>query len=157
MGIPGGASGKEPACQCRRLKRQWFNPWVGKIPWRRAWQPTPVFLPRESHGQRRLAGRLQSMGLHRVRHNWSDLAQHGTREEASLVICPLSASDSLWQLMYLLRCSSSPWKCPVPVPWSLKNLYFSSPNFSCPIHLVLLNCFCDKLTSYVFFLHAIKL
>ena len=33
-----------------------FNPWVGKIPWRRAWQPTPVFLPGESHRQRGLAG-----------------------------------------------------------------------------------------------------
>ena len=32
--------------------RDWFNPWVGKIPWRRAWQPTPVFLPGESHGQK---------------------------------------------------------------------------------------------------------
>ena len=32
-----------------------FDPWVGKIPWRRAWQPTPVFLSGESHGQRRLA------------------------------------------------------------------------------------------------------
>ena len=34
-GFPGGASGKEPACQCRRLKRHRFNPWVGRIPWRR--------------------------------------------------------------------------------------------------------------------------
>ena len=33
-----------------------FNPWVGKIPWRRKWQPTPVFLPGESHGQRSLVG-----------------------------------------------------------------------------------------------------
>ena len=32
------------------------DPWVGKIPWRRRWQPTPVFLPRESHGQRSLVG-----------------------------------------------------------------------------------------------------
>ena len=48
-GFPGGASEKEPACQHRRGD---FNPWVGKIPWRRAWQPTPVFLPGESHGQR---------------------------------------------------------------------------------------------------------
>ena len=45
---PGGASGKEPACQCRRHKRCRFDPWVGKIPWRRAWQPTPLFLPGES-------------------------------------------------------------------------------------------------------------
>ena len=36
--------------------RRRFDPWIGKIPWRRAWQATPVFLPGESHGQRRLAG-----------------------------------------------------------------------------------------------------
>ena len=53
-GFPGGASGKEPACQGRRQKSLRFNPWVGKIPWRRAWQPTPVFLPGISHGQRSL-------------------------------------------------------------------------------------------------------
>ena len=39
-----GLSGKEPTCQCRRRKRQGFDPWVRKIPWKRAWQPTPVFL-----------------------------------------------------------------------------------------------------------------
>ena len=44
-GFPGGISGKEPSCQCTRLKRCRLDPWVGKIPWRRAWQPTPVFLP----------------------------------------------------------------------------------------------------------------
>ena len=54
-GFPGGAGGKEPACQCRRHKRHGFNLCVRKIPWRRAWQPTPVFLPGESHGQRSLA------------------------------------------------------------------------------------------------------
>ena len=45
--------GKGSFCQCRR---HGFNPWVGKIPWRRACQPTPVFLPGESHGQRRVVG-----------------------------------------------------------------------------------------------------
>ena len=104
--FPGGPSGKESSCQCRRHKRLGFDPWVGKIPWigngttlqysclgnsmdimgssgslscgarevrflcawlggnpwvgkiprRRKWQPTPVFLPGESHGQRSLAG-----------------------------------------------------------------------------------------------------
>ena len=54
--FPGGPSGKEPACQCRRQKRCWFNPLVEKIPWRRKWQPTPVFLPGKSHRQRSLAG-----------------------------------------------------------------------------------------------------
>ena len=50
------ASGKEPSCQCRRLKRCGFDPWVGKIPWKRAWQPSPAFLPGESHGHWSLAG-----------------------------------------------------------------------------------------------------
>ena len=56
LGFSGGASGKEPTCQCRRCKRCGFDPWVGMIPWRRAWQPNLVFLPRESHGQRSLDG-----------------------------------------------------------------------------------------------------
>ena len=55
-GFPGGASGKEPTCQWKIRKRRWFDPWFRKIPWRRAWQPTLVFLPRESHGQRSLVG-----------------------------------------------------------------------------------------------------
>ena len=46
---------KEPACQCRRQDVS-FNPWVGKIPWRRAWLPTPVFFPGDSHGQRGQVG-----------------------------------------------------------------------------------------------------
>ena len=50
-GFTGGASGKESACQGRRLKRHGFDPKVGKIPWRRKWQPTSVSLPGESHGQ----------------------------------------------------------------------------------------------------------
>ena len=53
MGLPWWLSGKEPACQCRR---RGFGPWVGKIPWRKKWQPTPVFLPEKSHGQRSLVG-----------------------------------------------------------------------------------------------------
>ena len=62
LGFSGDASGKEPPCQCRRHKRCGFSPWVGKILWRRAWQPTVSrqflnnigFLPGESHGQRNL-------------------------------------------------------------------------------------------------------
>ena len=49
-------SGKESTCQYRRRKRHGFNPCVGKIPWRRAWQPTLVFLPAKSRGQRSLLG-----------------------------------------------------------------------------------------------------
>ena len=47
----GGSDGKSMCLQCGRPR---FNPWVGKIPWRKKWQPTPVLLPRKSHGQRSL-------------------------------------------------------------------------------------------------------
>ena len=49
-------SGNEFICQCRRHRRGGFHPRIGKFPWRREWQPTPVFLPGKSHGQRSLAG-----------------------------------------------------------------------------------------------------
>ena len=49
-------SSKEPTCQCRRYKRYRFDPWVGKITCRRAWQPTPIFLLGKSHGQMSLVG-----------------------------------------------------------------------------------------------------
>ena len=54
-----------PAC-----RRPGFDPWVRKIPWRREWQPTPVFLPEESHGQRSLVGYMGSMGLQ----SWTQLS-----------------------------------------------------------------------------------
>ena len=47
---------KECTCQCRTCKTLGCDPWVGKIPWRRKWQPTPVFLPEKFHGQRCLVG-----------------------------------------------------------------------------------------------------
>ena len=49
--FPGGSDGKESG----PWGRPWFNSWVGKIPWRREWLPTPVYLPGEFHGQRSLA------------------------------------------------------------------------------------------------------
>ena len=56
LGFPGSTSGKELTCQCRRHKTSGFNPWVGMIPWRRNWQPSSVFSPGESQGQRSLEG-----------------------------------------------------------------------------------------------------
>ena len=52
-GLPRWLSGQEATCQCRRPG---FDPWVGEIPWRRKWQPSPVFWPGEPHGQRSLVG-----------------------------------------------------------------------------------------------------
>ena len=60
---------KNLSANASRHKRCHFNPWVRKIPWRRAWQPTAVFMPGESHGQRGLAGYIQYTGLQRVAHD----------------------------------------------------------------------------------------
>ena len=68
-GLPSGTSGKELACQRRRPG---FDTWVGKILWGRAWRPTPVFLPRESHQLRTLVG--YGPQRRRIGHDWSDLA-----------------------------------------------------------------------------------
>ena len=64
MGLSWCLSGEESACQGRRHR---FDPWVGKIPWRRKWQPTPVFLPGESHGQRSLVGYSPRVSKSRTR------------------------------------------------------------------------------------------
>ena len=67
--LPRWCSGKEYTCQGRRHKRRGFHPWVRKIPWRRAWQPTPVFLPGESPWTEEPCG-LQSVG------SQSDATEH---------------------------------------------------------------------------------
>ena len=53
LGLPWWLSDKESACPCRRHS---LYPWVGKIPWKRKWQPTPVFLSGKSHGENNLEG-----------------------------------------------------------------------------------------------------
>ena len=67
QGFPDGTSGKEPTCHTNEgdIKRLGLDPWVRKIPWRGAWQPTTEFVPRESHGQRSL------VGYHRVTKSWT--------------------------------------------------------------------------------------
>ena len=64
LGFPGG-----PVVKNSPAKRHGFDPWVRKIPWRRKWQPTPVFLPGESHEQRSLAG-YSPWGCKKVGHSW---------------------------------------------------------------------------------------
>ena len=86
----GWCSGKEFACQCKRCRRCEFTPWVGKILWSRKWQPTPVFLPGKSHGQRSLAG-YSLIGSQRLGHDSTHTHTHtqnplpGTEREIPLV------------------------------------------------------------------------
>ena len=64
LGLPGAQTVKN----CLQCGRPRFDPWVEEIPWRRAWQPTPVFLPGESPWTEE-PGRLQSMGSQGVGHD----------------------------------------------------------------------------------------
>ena len=86
-GLPKWCSSKESTCQFKKCKRHGFNPWVGKILWNRAWQPTSVFLPGESPWTEEPGG-LQSRGLQRVGHSWT--TKHST---FSLLIMIMSNSS----------------------------------------------------------------
>ena len=98
QGFPGGASGKEPACQHRRCKRRGFSPWVRKIPWRRARPCTPVFQFGESHGQRSLVG-YTPQGRKE-----SDASQRlSTHPRTSNNISPLQGNTTLLLLIQRFR------------------------------------------------------
>ena len=102
-------SGKEPACQCRRNKRHGFDPWVRKIPWRRAWQPTPKFLPGESSWTKEPGG-LWSMGSQRVRHNWSNLArmhplsQKRVYQDTKTQVLTETPKHNTWWYLHITKC-----------------------------------------------------
>ena len=92
--------------QCRRLRKHRLNPWVRKIPWRRRWQPTPVFLPGKFLGQRSLAGYSpwdcrESDTTERLNHN--------NKESGSLL--------AWWPLLLLTR---NPSLLRKPIPWPNK-------------------------------------
>ena len=96
-GLPRCLSDKESICQGRRCG---LSPWVGKIPWRRKWQHTPVFLPGEPRGQRSLAGYI----VHGVAKSWtqlSDWARTLTKGNTSLAISDFLCEDSDLRLKYL--------------------------------------------------------
>ena len=102
-GLPWGLSGKESTCQGRRPGS---DPWVWRIPWRRAWQPTPVFLPGESHGQRCLVG----------------YSPWGRKESNAVHFSRSAVSDSLWP--HGLQHARPP--CPSSTPGVYSNLRPSS-------------------------------
>ena len=93
LGFPGGISGKEPACQCRRHRRRGFNLWVRKIPWRKKWQPAPVFLPGESHG-------LRDRGA------WQATANRITKSQTQLKWLSTSTVHICISLMWVQRTDS---------------------------------------------------
>jgi len=82
-----------------------FDPWVGEIPWRRAWQPTPIFLPGESPWTEEPDG-LQSMGSQRIGHDWE--TKHSTATSLRLLRW-ISGKESACQCRRHKRLVFSPW------------------------------------------------
>ena len=129
----GGTSGKEPTCQYRRCKRHRFDPWVKKIPWKRARQPTPVFLPGEFQGQMSLVGYHPSG--RRVQEDWSDLARACTAVKDILLL----ALSPRW----LQRCLPHSSTCIPP------ECVFPSLNKTLPTSLKANNALQDKIELYL--------
>ena len=129
MVFPGGASGKESTCQCRRHKRCGFSPWVGKIPWSRKWQPTPVSLPGKLHGQRSLVGYIAwghkewlSDWAHKIVLVWWRLYQRLFWPSRFLHLCRLPRPQNLWGNLYSLILFPSTTFCEVLINTSKSNL-----------------------------------
>ena len=112
--FPGGASGKESACQCRRCKRCRFDPWVGKMPCSRKWQVTAVFLPGKSHGQRSLVGYCP--WGHKELDMTERACTHTRYIYVHIVHLWLCQHHSMWDLSSLTR----DWTCVHGVPWTLR-------------------------------------
>ena len=104
----------------QETQRHGFSPWGGKISWRRAWQPTPEFLPEEFHGQRSLTGYIQSMGSQRVRQGWA--AHTSASLNSSSGWLPISTSFS---------CSCGVLSCSLPGMSLFSCLNFSHSCWLC--------------------------
>ena len=116
-GLPWCLSGKESTCQWRSHRRLKFHPWVREIPWRRKWQPTPVFLPGKSHWQRNLVG-YRSRGCKES--GTTEVTEHLTPSTSLYMRCLLSRNalrfnarqhrNSPWRLLLYLFSSPKGWK-----------------------------------------------
>ena len=111
------SSVKESACQQRRCKRCRFNPWVGKIPWRRNWQHTPIVLSGKLHGQRSLVG-YSPQGCKEL-----DTSEHGTFYSTFYLVTVFDAVHfsrvQLFATSWTAACQAS---LPFTISWSLLKL-----------------------------------
>ena len=118
---------EESVSQHRRCKRHGFDPWLGKNPWGRKWQPTPVFLPGKFCGQRSLAGyspwgRKESTGLQRVGHDWTHTNGNKNRVPGAsfyrVGVCPqkqYSWTSSLYHMADFQTLQGNFHSSPVPL------------------------------------------
>ena len=120
-------SGKESVCQYRRRRRHRFHPWIGRIPWRRKWQPTPVFLLGKSHRQRSLAG--NSPWGHKELRKTEQLSTQTSLERSLKTV---SGSTILWARRRSCLGSRSPSPPPQlpPIPTESAQLMYGAETFS---------------------------
>ena len=120
MAFLGGTSRKGSSCQCWKQKRGIFDPRAGKIPWRRKWQPTPVFLPGKSQGQRSWWATVHGASEH-----WTRLSVHvrahththtHTRTHGHVSI-NLYLQKRKWSESHSVM-SDSLWPCGLYSPWT---------------------------------------
>ena len=122
MVFPGGTNFKEHPCQRRRHKRHGFNPWVGKIPWRKEWQLTLVFLPGEFHRQRSLVDTV-----HRVTKGWTQLKWLSTQHMHACVLRNPALQTSLTFPIY-----------PIPIHFPMAKKRCPDLEFIIPLHMKVL-------------------
>ena len=90
--FPSGAGGKEPACQCRRCQRPRFDPWVGKVSWKRKWLLTPVFCLGNL-----MERRARRATVHKVTKSWTRLKRLNTHaQEVSRLGQEKQAISEVW-------------------------------------------------------------
>ena len=129
LGFPRWLGGRQSACPCRRHR---FNPWVGSTPWSRKWQPTPVFLPGKSHGQRSLAGRLQSMWSQRVRCDWATERVSQLQQLLDLLlglVVDVRIKKNLHYYKKYRMCVSKIWSFLETFPWENTKIYVLQMDF----------------------------
>ena len=117
LGFPGGSVGKEFTCSvgdCLQYRRARFNPWMGKFPWRKKWQPPPVFLSGKFLGQRSLVGynpwsHKESDTTKLLTPSLSKLSQRQGSHLSTNGLFSLSASCS-WSWIFTVTPNRYPWR-----------------------------------------------
>ena len=148
MSFPGGASGKEPPCQCRRHNRGGFDPWVEQSPWRRAWQPTPVLSPGDTHGQRSLVGYRpwghKETGLERLSAKCQQGSQHTVWLHGERLMKSFKYDDCIYEkIIYTFRKWSACVPCDVEHCFTVMGLW---GRYSLPSIISILLLFCKNET-----------
>ena len=132
----------KPACQCRKLKRREFDPWVRKMSWSRKWQPVPVFLPRKSHGQRSLVGYSplghkeldKAVYCHPVYLTYmQSVCMHDKLLQSCLILCdPLEYSQPGSSVHGILQARILEWVAMSSPPGDLPDLVIKSQTLTPP-------------------------